>query len=298
MNSRIGEEVKNKKGYRMKIIDYKSSRDVDILFLDNGYIKKKCRYSHFKDGNIIMDKSRVGEVNKNKYGSEYKIIEYINSENITIQFTESKFKIKTRYSIFKNGQIRCPYDKTVYGIGFEGEGKYKIKVNGKLSDSYKRWNHMIERCYCERVHKIFPRYKDCTVCEEWHNYQNFATWYEENYYEIDGKQMQLDKDILIKGNKLYSPETCVFVTEEINKLYTKCNKNRGKLPIGVHLKNNKYVASTNNITIGTYDTIEEAFEKYKQFKENKIINLANLYKQYIPNKLYIAMINCKVEIDD
>lgn len=147
------------------------------------------------------------------------------------------------YNNFKKGNIKCPYERRYYGIGYLGEGKYDINENGKHTKCYNTWHDMFRRCYDEKCHEKRPTYKDCEVDEEWHNFQNFAKWYYENYYEIEGEKMQLDKDILHKGNKIYSPETCIFVPQTINLLFTKSDKTRGNNPMGVFdCENGKYRA--------------------------------------------------------
>lgn len=158
---------------------------------------------------------------------------------------------------------------------------------------------MLNRCYSGK----YPTYEDCYVCEEWLNYQNFAEWFYQNYYEVDNEIMNLDKDILYKGNKVYSPETCVFVPQRINTLFIKSNKIRGDLPIGVTSKNNKFMTRCKNgqnekIYLGTFNTIEEAFKSYKEYKEKLIEQTANEYKEFIPYVLYEAMCNYEVEIND
>lgn len=196
------------------------------------------------------------------------------------------------------------YRPTIYGIGYLGEGKYKPSNNGEITHCYRVWRAIIQRCYDEKFHKRQPTYKDCRVSEEWLNFQNFAKWYEENYYEIEGEKMQLDKDILIKGNKIYSPSTCIFVPSKINVLFTKANRIRGELPIGVYFdkEKNKYRSqcyiNNKKVRLGRYKTIEEAFLVYKNFKENHIKEIAEYYRDYIPNELYQAMINYEVEITD
>ena len=164
---------------------------------------------------------------------------------------------------------------------------------------------MLRRCYNERELNKQPTYRGCSVCDEWHNFQNFAQWYTDNYYEIDGECMELDKDILHKGNKIYSPDNCVFVPQCINKLFIKCDKKRGLYPIGINYdkKYNKYNVSCNNgigtrIGLGTYNTIEEGFKVYKNYKENYIKQIADEYKNKIPNRLYNAMYKYEVEITD
>jgi len=166
---------------------------------------------------------------------------------------------------------------------------------------------MFKRCYSEEYLTRKPAYRGCTVCEEWHNFQNFAKWYDENYYEILNEKMQLDKDILYKGNKIYSPNNCIFTPQRINELF-KINKSvRGDTYIGVNKNRNingyKYIAICNNengkSTILKYTNDEyDAFLAYKNFKENTIKSIANKYKDKIPNKLYNAMMNYIVEITD
>ena len=198
-------------------------------------------------------------------------------------------------------RVRNRYDKTVCGVGYLGEGKYNCKNSLYIRD---RWSKMLRRCYDPYYLNEHPTYIDCYVCEEWHNFQNFAKWYEENYYEIPNERMSLDKDILIKGNKIYSPSTCVFVPERINKLFTKHDKARGGYPIGIswYKQTNKFSAKCHTfdkrIHLGYYDTIDTAFLAYKSFKEEYIKQVADEYKDLIPTKLYEALYKYEVNIDD
>ena len=157
---------------------------------------------------------------------------------------------------------------------------------------------MLERCYSEKYQEKYPTYKNCTLDEKWYNFQIFAKWFENNY--ILGHQ--LDKDILIKGNKIYSPETCCFVPQEINKLFTKSEKARGSLPIGVRKCNKRYKAivklNGKQRHLGTFDTPEEAFNAYKIAKELHIKEVADRWKGQISDRTYYAMYNYQVEITD
>lgn len=203
--------------------------------------------------------------------------------------------------------------KLVEGHGYFGEGKYKSRdENGNKTKCYNTWKHMLVRCYNKKFKEKYPTYNDVTICKEWLCFQNFAKWYEENYYEIEGEKMQLDKDILVKGNKIYSPETCVFVPQRINELFTKSNKVRGDYPIGVsyhkrdnilQVRCNVYDKLTNkkrivNITRLPINRPFQAFTYYKSFKENYIKEVAEEYKDMIPKKLYEAMYRYEVEIND
>ena len=191
---------------------------------------------------------RIGETERNNFGSEMIIVEYRKYSDIDIYFPEYDWIFKhSTYNEFKKGSIKCPYEKRTCRVGYLGEGKYKCRENGKDTRVYKTWHHMLRRCYDEKFHEKYPTYKDCEVYEEWHNFQKYGKWFSDNYYEIDNETMCLDKDILVKHNKIYSPETCVFVPETINLLFTKCDKARGESVIGATLFKGKYVVHCNLI---------------------------------------------------
>lgn len=186
---------------------------------------------------------------------------------------------------------------TVCGIGYHGSENVDC-----TSESYRRWSDMINRCYNTKFHKRQPQYESCTVCEEWLNYSNFKVWYEEHKYGRDS--LDLDKDILWKGNKVYSHETVAFVPHIINTLFITGKSRRGNLPLGVHYDRNKgkYRAEMSfkgeQKKLGTFDTMEKAFVKYKEYKEDIIRMMAEKHKDKIPYKVYEAMMEWQIEIDD
>ena len=248
---------------------------------------------------------RTGEETYNKFGSKMIITNYRNYEDIDIYFPKYNWTFEhTRYDNFKSGNIKCPYEPRVHSHGYVGEGKYKASENGKITKYYSYWNSMLQRCYDNKFKEKRPTYEGCEVCAEWHNFQAFAEWYNDNYYEIPGEVMSLDKDILFKGNKIYSPETCVFVSNEINLLFTKSNKSRGDYPIGVsyHKRDKMYMVRCNNGKgsdyLGRFDNIYDAFYMYKVHKEKIIKQRADEYKQYLPQNVYEALYNYQVEITD
>jgi hypothetical protein len=133
---------------------------------------------------------------------------------------------------------------------------------------YRKWKDMITRVYSEKMHKKNPTYIGVTVCEEWLTFSNFLKWYEENY--IDG--FDLDKDLKVKGNKLYSPETCMFVPPAVNRLFAdKPNLNKS-LPTGVsfHEPTGKYRARVNRKYLGLFDRKEDASKAYAEAKNKEI----------------------------
>lgn len=235
------------------------------------------------------------------------IVEYVDARNITVQFKTTNELVKTDYGTFVKGNVKSHFTPSVFGVGIKGT-EPTVDENGELLNSYKCWSSMLNRCYSAKFQEKHPTYIDCRVCEEWLYYPNFKKWYEANYYDINSKKSQLDKDILIKGNKMYSPDTCVFVPNFINTLFIKCQNSRGELPIGViyDKTNKKYQARLRVFKdgkkvrkgLGRFDTPEEAFEAYKQAKEAYIKEIADNYKDKIPAKLYEAMYSYRVEIDD
>ena len=253
---------------------------------------------------------RLGEINISNEGYKMKVVEYEGKDNIIVEFQDKhKAKIHTLYGNIKLGNVKNPYHLSVYGLGYIGQGKYKAYINNKSTIAYQYWKDMLDRCYNPYSLNRRPCYIDCYVCELWHCFQNFAEWFYENYYEIPNEKMNLDKDILIKGNKIYSPETCIFVPQRINTLFIKNKEKRGCYPIGVrwHKRDKKFesncsILDENNkrkqIYLGRFNTSEEAFLPYKKFKENYIKQVADEYKEIIPNKLYEALYKYEVGIND
>lgn len=248
-------------------------------------------------------KDRTGETKQNKWGSIMTILKYNNAFNMIVKF-ENGYTTNTTYQHFKSGSIKTPYDKVVYDVGFVGEGNYKVTENNRPTIQYDYWHSMLQRCYDKKFVKRQKTYVDCIVCDEWLNFQKFAQWFDNNYYEIKEGRMSLDKDILYKHNKIYSPKTCVFVPSRINVLFTKSNASRGNCVIGVRYKKDcdKFEArcSTfkNNTYLGLYNSEKEAYYVYKHFKEQYIKQIAEEYKDDIPKELYDALYKYEVEIDD
>jgi len=211
---------------------------------------------------------------------------------------------KKELSKFKRVPLKDKFNKTKHGVGFIGDGIYKSKLGRVNTVEYSYWDGMMRRCYSERVQKIDKSYVGCSVAEEWHNFQNFAKWFNENFNRVEMNLWCLDKDILVKGNRVYSPETCAFVPQNINVLFTNGYVKRGKYPKGVTFKPriNKYVAQYQNrgnvLHIGVYTTIEEAFNAYKITKEAYIKEIAEEWKDQIDERVYQAMYNYKVNITD
>lgn len=171
--------------------------------------------------------------------------------------------------------------------------------------AFKRWRAMFQRCYDKKLHKMEGTYKDCEVCEEWWTFENFFKWFITKYYELPNEIVQIDKDILIKNNKVYSPDLCCFVPQTINSLLTKSNKSRGEYPIGVsYIERDKVFRAQccngkkKTVALGDYQNVDEAFLAYKKYKENLIKEIAYQYKNVLEDKVFKALYNYKVEKSD
>lgn len=254
---------------------------------------------------IANKKKRIGLMNKNKYGTTMQIVDYINANNISVKFVEHDRIIKgVRYQSFKNKELVSPLDKTVFGVGSLGFNREHGKTRKDWIYNY--WHAMLDRCYNPKSLERMPNYVGCKVCDEWLVFTNFKKWCIENYYKVGDEVMNLDKDILVKNNKIYSQETCCFVPKRINILFIKRKRGRGDLPIGVSVPKypkNHYVATcsgldSKQIYIGKFKSINEAFNAYKKCKESLVKQLADLYRDKIPKHLYEALYKYEVLIDD
>lgn len=183
-----------------------------------------------------------------------------------------------------------------------------IRENQILCQSHKFWVAIRTRCFNERIKEKYPHYRFCTLDPEWYLFSNFASWFANNYWcKTNAERIEIDKDILVKGNKVYGPQFCVVVPHSLNQLFVKRDKARGKYPIGVQKERcgNSYSAVVGNghgqTHLGCFATPEEAFQAYKQAKEQYIKQVADEYKAKYPDfpqKLYDAMYAYEVEITD
>ena len=197
---------------------------------------------------------------------------------------------------------------SVYGIGVLGN-KHPITINGVLTKEYELWQSMLRRCYsntdvCGAFKKKNPTYEGCRVSENFKSYEYFYEWCQ-NQIGFGNKDWHLDKDLLVKGNKVYSEDSCVFIPKEVNILLTKRTASRGEYLIGVswHKTKKAFVARVNKNKgkpewLGLFKTEIEAFNTYKTAKEAFVKEQANKWKSQIDPRAYNALMNYEVEITD
>lgn len=246
---------------------------------------------------------RVGEKYPTNEGEVAEVIECFGANRMTVRFEDGTVVKNRSIGNLRKGKLLNPNRRTLCGIGFIGLGKYSSSKNNKRTNAYTKWADMVKRCYNEKSQENLPTYRTVTIFEEWECFQNFAEWVEKNCNLETMKGWHLDKDILIKGNKIYSPETCCLVPQEINNLFIKSDKARGEYPIGVSKEKRRFKAELSTgkntrIYLGTFNTPEEAFQTYKIAKELRIKEMADKYKKEIIPEVYQAMYNYQVEITD
>lgn len=307
-NNKEGIVKKNNQGYQMELITYNSPRDILVKFENNEIVRSS--YYLFNKGSIKMPEKRIGKIFLSSEGYEMIVISYNSYSDVLVEFQDKwNAIVHTTWGHCKDGAVKNPYHPNIYG-GIVGD-KYPTYENGEIAKEFRAWFNILTRCYDKTCNEKHPTYKECIICDEWKYYWNFYEWVhkQSNYNQWKyGQFWAVDKDIIKKHNKLYSPDTCCLVSKDVNNLFLKSNSIRGKFPIGVTWRKDEcmFEAQCNNpflnkyVTIGIYNTVIDAFNAYKEYKENIIKKMAQqeYSKENITYDCYMAMINYKVEIDD
>ena len=253
--------------------------------------------------NDVTTKDCVGKVCKSLNSDDFKILKYSDSKNVEIQFLKTDYETTAQLGDIRNGRVRDPYSPSVYGIGILGT-KHPISEGGVETKEYVLWKGMLRRCYSDNFKKKRQTYIDCKCSENFNSYEYFYGWCQ-NQIGFNNKDWQLDKDLLIKSNKVYSEDSCIFIPQEINSLLVKCTASRGKHLIGVywHKKGGAFAAMVSKNKgkrehLGLFKTELEAFNAYKKAKEAFVKEQANKWKSQIDIRAYNALMNYEVNITD
>lgn len=243
----------------------------------------------------------VGDILCSKKLDNFEVVEYINAHKIRLKSYETgNDQIWTNVAQAKKGNIFDPLKRTVSGVGYLGIGPYKSKHNRVSDEAYNRWKNMLARCYDEQIRAKQPAYNDCTVHPDWHNFQTYAEWFYNNPYYKKG--WNVDKDLLVFGNRQYGPDTCVLLPAEINSaMQMRVSKEDG-LPNGVKMNSScphLFEASSSLFNkktyLGLYSSVDEAANAYKSFREDHIKDLVSRYLGQIDPTVYEKLMNFKVE---
>ena len=192
----------------------------------------------------------------------------------------------------QQGCWECYLDSQKRGICNIGVNDVR---NSNSTKAYGVWDDLIARCCDEEYKQKHRCYKDVKICEEWLTFSVFKKWFDENYVE----GWQLDKDMIERGNKIYSPSTCCFLPRELNNVY-KRNLSGRALPQCCRLtKSGKYIVTIKSqkqrIHIGTFDSVDEAFMAYKTKKEQIIRDTARKYEDKLDKRVLNALLNFEIE---
>ena len=245
----------------------------------------------------------VGQKFKTNNCGVCEVIDYENSQNVTVKFLNPEFTTSVFLHQLRKGTVRNPFVPSFYGKGYMGVGKYSFKDKRV----YDLWANLLKRVYCDKSRHKFPTYTEASVCDEWLNFQNFAAWcYSQKFFNAKddkGRWYQLDKDLLSEGVKIYSPNTCCFIPKDINLMLTLNDVNRGEFPVGVtRIKSTgrfeATLSSNKKSYLGVFDTAEEAFLVYKTAKESYVKDVAEFWNGSIDHKAYTALLNYQININD
>ena len=220
------------------------------------------------------------------------VVEYRGAKDVTVRFEDTGFETTVAMYSLQKGEVKDRLKPSFYGVGVVGEAFVK---NDQM---YNTWMCMLNRCYGATHTKKNSPYKDCSVSENFKYYPYFKEWCNKQI-GFGNKGWALDKDILVKGNRVYSEDTCCLVPAEINSLLTRYTKESDTCK-GVYYnkKLGKFSAHLLGKYIGLFTTELEAFQVYKQAKEAYIKEVANKWKDRIDNRVYEALMNWGVSIDD
>lgn len=219
------------------------------------------------------------------------IVEYNGCNNVLVRFIDTGYIRKATTTRIKRGQVKDLYFRSVFGVGYPGEGDFKKVVNGRNTKTYSVWANMIKRCYY--ANNSTPSYSDCTVCDEWHNYQTFAEWYTLSAQE-GMEDYELDKDLKVTGNRIYSPEFCCLIPSVVNTFTLDNKKKRGETLIGVHYykSRGKFTAHCANpmakseYHLGYFKSEIDAHLAWRRKKSEVARNLASIQKfKYVADLL-------------
>lgn len=253
--------------------------------------------------NEVSYKDCVGKVCKSTLSGDFKILKYNKGKDVEIRFVNTGFETTVRLTNIRNGYVKDPYSPSVFDVGVLGT-KYQSRINGVHTKEYRLWCSMLQRCYSAKLKKKKPTYEGCKASDKFKSYEYFYEWCNKQI-GFNNEGWHLDKDLLIKGNKVYSETTCVFLPNEINSLLTRREALRGEYLVGVYWSNtNKvFVAQVKKNKgkseyLGSFNTELEAFNAYKQAKESFVKEQANKWKGKIDPRTYNALMNYTVDITD
>ena len=253
---------------------------------------------------IDYQKFYTGTIWNSKKAGKLIVEDYQDRFHVKVRFLETGYETVAIMDNVRAGSVKDPYHVLNCG-GYFGEGNFKAGANIKI---YKVWENMLRRAYIHQNSPSHVKYENCSVVEEWRNFQVFAEWYSNYLNQINPFYhdcLQLDKDILQWGikNKVYSPSLCCLIPDKLNKFLGTIyyQTKMSNYPVGVRPNNNKfsvYISEGDQCRkyYGSYPTKEEAFLVYKNEKENQIRSLADYYykENAITENVYLKLMSIEI----
>lgn len=298
----IGEKYLDKSGEEITVIAKENQDNITVEWGDgetrlvNAYRIENRLVIRTNDNKHVNPTVKVGQTYINRQGSEITVLEYESSKRILVEIGLKKYQQYVHAGNLIKLNIHDKYAPSLAGVGIIGD--YPVDIKSKL---YTSWNGMLQRVYNSQTPTAKRNYDHCEVLPIWHHIEGYADWFKTQKVE---DKWQLDKDLLVKGNTVYGPDTCLFLPREINTFLTDRSNYRGPYPVGVtyHERLDKYQATCNvnakSQYLGVYQSAEEAFYVYKTVKEKYAKDLAEKWKGVVDYRAYEALLKYEVLITD
>lgn len=214
---------------------------------------------------ISKNDMEIGSIHGSNDG-DVVVVEFLGCESVRVRFIGTGYELQTQATHVRRGAIKDRFRPSVYGVGFLGDGDYASRTRGSkaLNRYYRVWSCMLSRCY----NKKDPAYdmyggSGVAVCDDWHNLQNFAKWYEDNH-PSDGLLYHLDKDCLSGDIKIYSPGTCLFLSPSENSIASSAGTYKMKNPYGevVTIWNMNKFCKDNNLNVSAMSRVRRGLASH------------------------------------
>lgn len=285
----VGGTYLTSSGNWLEVLSIENAKSASVRFVVSGYETKaelgQIRRGTVKDWSGTARES-VGKVFPTLNYGDVELVVYQDNDNITVKFINTGNLADTTVGNLKQGKVMDYYLPVICGVGYIGKGIYSSTSHPKV---YNTWIKMLTRCYENGTgHK---NYMDKYVDEKWHNYQTFASWAVNQVGCNNG--WQLDKDILVKGNKVYSEGTCCFVPACVNSLIIKSENVTGHLNRFGTYYFSVQDAEGKSMSEG-FKNLEDGQDWYKTNKECIIKQVADKHKNVLDSRVYEALYSWQV----
>ena len=264
----IGNKFVTKEGYEIEIIEkYVGIDKSKIIFKESGLemivFNGGIRRGTIHNPSHILDKCKVGTIHLSSDGDKYEVIEKIDNNKRLIRFEGYTQTKEVFTSAILSNSVKNNFKPILYGVAYKGEGT----APRSNALQYTTWRNMITRCFSEEYKLKNPTYKNVTVCEDWLDFGKFQIWHNETFL---GEGFEIDKDLLQQDveNKIYSPETCIWLPKKVNSFLTNMQRSNTSGYVGVRKHYRKWTSSISidgvRHHLGYYDTLEEASKSYQE----------------------------------